>query len=208
MRSRGTPKKGSAEPNRQLKARTEEVYTKAAILFKEKGYLNASVNEIARKLNIQKASLYYYIKDKEALLFEILSRTMDNMLEVVGDLPSQDLSPDQKLDHAIRAHIVNASQYLNEFSVLLHDTKHLRPVQRKIILSKRDQYEEFFVRILREGISKKVFVNQDAKVLAYMILGSCNWIYQWFSPNGRKSPEEIADLFSNVFLKGVLMNRA
>jgi TetR/AcrR family transcriptional regulator, cholesterol catabolism regulator len=208
VRSRGTPKKGSAEPNRQLKARTEEVYTKAAILFKEKGYLNASVNEIASKLKIQKASLYYYIKDKEALLFEILNRTMDNMLQVVGDLPSEDLSPDQKLDHAIRAHIVNASQYLNEFSVLLHDTKHLRPAQRKIILSKRDQYEEFFVRILREGIAKKVFANQDAKVLAYMILGSCNWIYQWFSPRGRKSPEEIADLFSNVFLEGVLMNKA
>ena len=199
--------KGVGESNRPFKARTEDVYTKEAVLFKEKGYLNTSVNEIAQKLKIQKASLYYYIKDKETLLFEILNRTMDHMLKEVGDIPMHTLAPEQKLDHVIRAHIVNASHYLNEFSVLLHDTQHLQPAQRKIIHSKRDQYEEIFVRILKEGISQKVFVNHDPRMLAFMILGSCNWLYQWFSPRGPKRPEEIADVFSSVFLKGLLAKK-
>ena len=197
-------KNGTGEPSRPLKARTEEVYAKAAMLFKQNGYLNTPLASIGKELNIQKASLYYYIKDKETLLFKILNRTMDTMLEKVGNLPIQDLTPDKKLKHVIYAHIINASRYLNEFSVLLQDTKHLRPDLKKIVLSKRKQYEGVFLQIIEEGISKKIFVRQDPKMLVYLILGSCNWIYQWLSLRGPKTPEQIARIFSDVFLNGLL----
>lgn len=197
-------KNGTSGQSRPLKSRTEEVYTKAAMLFRQNGYLNTPLIAIGRELNIQKASLYYYIRDKESLLFEILNRTMDTMLEAVDNLPIQDMAPDKKLESVIYAHVVNASRYLNEFSVLLHDTKHLRPDFGEIVLSKRNQYEEIFLRIINEGISKEVFVKQDPKMLVYMILGSCNWIYQWFSLRGPKTPEQIARIFSNVFLNGLL----
>jgi AcrR family transcriptional regulator len=194
----------AAENKATPKGRMEEVYAKAARLFKQHGYLNTSVNQIAHELGIQKGSLYYYITDKETLLFDILNRTMDNMLALVGNLPSHDLSPDEKLKHVIHAHIVNAVKYLNEFSALLHDTKYLPPDHRKIILSKRKQYENIFMQIISEGISEKKFVDYDKKMVAYMILGSCNWLYQWFSPKGTQSSQQIAETFSNVFLKGLL----
>ena len=202
---KNSPNTRAAENRRPLKGRMDEVYAKAAMLFREKGYLNTTVNEIAKELGIQKGSLYYYITDKETLLFDILNRTMDHMLKQVGDLPSEKLSPEKKLECAIHAHIVNASQYLNEFSVLLHDTKYLRLEQREIILSKRRQYEDFFLHIIEEGISKKTFKRHDAKILIYIILGSCNWLYQWFSPKGPKSPEQIARIFSKVLLNGLLV---
>jgi AcrR family transcriptional regulator len=197
-------KNGTGEHSRPLKARTEEVYTKAAMLFKQNGYQNTPLASIGKELNIQKASLYYYIKDKETLLFKILNRTMDTMLERVGNLPIQDLAPNNKLERVIYAHIINASRYLNEFSVLLQDTKHLRPDLRKIVLFKRKQYEEIFLKIIDEGISKKIFVRHDPKMLVYLILGSCNWLYQWFSLQGPKTPEQIAGTFSDVFLNGLL----
>ena len=108
------------------------------------------------------------------------------ILKKVGDIPSQDIPPDKKLEHAIHSHGENAVRYLNEFSVLLHDTKHLQPNLRGILLSKRKQYEEIFLRIIKEGISNKIFVKHEAKMIVYMILGSCNWLYQWFSPKGTK----------------------
>ena len=204
---KNSPNTRVAENGRPLKGRMEEVYAKAAMLFRETGYQNTTVNDIARELGIQKGSLYYYINDKETLLFDILNRTMDTMLERVGHLPSEETEPAKRLDHAIRAHIVNASQYLNEFSVLLHDTKHLQPELRGTILSKRNQYEEIFLNIIRDGISGKVFRKEDERMLAYMILGSCNWLYQWFSPDGAKSPRQIANIFSRVFLNGLLMKQ-
>ncbi len=204
---KNSPNTRAVENRRPLKGRMDEVYAKAAMLFREKGYLNATVNEIAKELGIQKGSLYYYITDKETLLYDILNQTMDAMLERVGSIPVEELEPAKKLERVIHAHIVNASQYLNEFSVLLHDTKHLQPELRDKILSKRNQYEEIFLRIIREGISRKVFRKEDEKMLAYMILGSCNWLYQWFSPYGAKSPRQIANIFSKIFLNGLLKEK-
>jgi AcrR family transcriptional regulator len=192
------------ERNRQIKGRTEEVYKKAAKLFNQHGYLNTPLNKIAKSLGIQKGSLYYYITDKETLLFNILNKTMDNMIELVGNLPLHDLPPDKKLAKVINAHIVNAVRYLNQFSVLLHDTKYLPPKQRKIILSKERQYEKIFLNIIRDGIDKQIFLKQDEKIVTYMILGSCNWLYQWFSPEREKSAEKIAEIFSEVFLSGLV----
>jgi len=189
---------------KQTKGRMEEVYAKAAMLFKENGYLNTSVKEIAGELRIHKASLYYYIKDKETLLFEILNRTMDRMLEQVKQIPSSSLPPEKKLDHVIHAHIENAVRYLNEFSVLLHDTKRLQPELRQIILSKRKQYEDVFLAIISEAMDDGIANTEDKKMLVYMILGSCNWLYQWFSPEGERTPEQIAGIFSRVFLNGLL----
>ena len=199
-----TAKTPRTDRGRSNKGRTEEVYTEAARLFKQHGYLNTPLNEIAKSLGIQKGSLYYYITDKETLLFNILDKTMDNMLELVGNLPLHDLPPDKKLAKVIHAHIVHAVRYLNEFSVLLHDTKYLPPKQRKIILSKENQYEEIFLSIIREGIDKQIFKKQDDKIVVYMILGSCNWLYQWFSPEGQKSSEDIAEIFSKAFLNGLV----
>ena len=204
---KNSPNTRAAENRRPLKSRMDEVYAKAAMLFREKGYLNTTVNEIAKELGIQKGSLYYYITDKETLLYDILNQTMDAMLERVGSIPIEELEPAKKLERVIHAHIVNATQYLNEFSVLLHDTKHLQPELRGKILSKRNQYEEIFLRIIREGISNKIFLKEDQKILAYMILGSCNWLYQWFSPDGAKSPRQIANLFSKIFLNGLLKEK-
>jgi TetR/AcrR family transcriptional regulator, cholesterol catabolism regulator len=192
------------KPRRQIKGRMEEVYAKAAMLFKENGFINTSVSQIAGELKIQKASLYYYIKDKETLLYEILSRTMDQMLDQVESVAILPLSPEKKLDRVIHSHIENAVKYLNEFSVLLHDTRRLSPELRKNILSKRKQYEKVFLNIITDGIEQKVFKREDEKMLLYMILGSCNWLYQWFYQEGNKDPRQIANVFSRIFLEGLL----
>lgn len=40
-------------------------------LFREKGYAKASMSELARRINMDPSSLYYYFPSKEALLAEL-----------------------------------------------------------------------------------------------------------------------------------------
>jgi len=61
----------------------EEILEAASIVFADKGYEGARVDEIARAAGVNKATLYYQVGDKEALyhavLIRVLSRTADEV---------------------------------------------------------------------------------------------------------------------------------
>lgn len=62
-----------------------ELLVKAAECFRKYGYDKTSLDDIAKAMKLNKASLYYYIKNKEELFLEILlheaTLTMDQLLE-------------------------------------------------------------------------------------------------------------------------------
>jgi hypothetical protein len=43
---------------------------------------------------------------------------------------------------------------------------------------------------------------------AHAIIGMCNWLYQWYSPQGHLTPHEIAAIFSDLVINGVGAPRA
>ncbi|HEY8393966.1 MAG TPA: helix-turn-helix domain-containing protein, partial [Thermaerobacter sp.] len=56
--------------------REQEIVEAARKLFREKGYYATTMQDIADAVGLQKASLYHYIKSKEALLLRIAGETM------------------------------------------------------------------------------------------------------------------------------------
>src|SRR5579883_2556775 len=64
-------------------ARFDEVIDAASEVFREKGYLAATLQDIAGRLGMLKGSLYYYIDSKEDLLYEILRRAHLQGLEYI-----------------------------------------------------------------------------------------------------------------------------
>ena len=60
--------------------REEELLRIATRLFKEKGYHNTSMQDLADAFGVQKASLYYYIDSKE----ELLRRLMERAIAILG----------------------------------------------------------------------------------------------------------------------------
>ena len=80
---RGRRKKGdSGEPaTEQSRAGTprrelveNEIYEHATRLFAERGFAGTSLQDIASAVGLLKGSIYYYIKTKEDLLYELVNR--------------------------------------------------------------------------------------------------------------------------------------
>lgn len=59
--------------------RAVDIYRKAALILREKGFEATSMGDIADSVDLTKGGLYYYIKGKEALLFAIMSFAMDEV---------------------------------------------------------------------------------------------------------------------------------
>lgn len=67
-----------------------DVILKSTRLFYYQGYVNTGINEILKVCNIPKGSFYYYFKNKEDLLNEVIDLHLKNLLnifdEIVDDL--------------------------------------------------------------------------------------------------------------------------
>ena len=200
-------KKAERAGGHKVKNRIEEVYRKAAKLFREQGYLRTTMNDIARELKIQKGSLYYYIKDKESLLFEILDRTTDILLNSVEHLPIDQLSSQEKLDYLIHVHFTNVLNNKNELPLLIYETNNLQPKQQNSILKKRKDYEEVFLEIIREGSADKTFLGHIQHFVAFFLLGGVFWFFQWFSPEEMDAQQVSENSFRMMFLNRLLTKR-
>src|SRR5260370_36855383 len=89
--------------NRRLGTRGRPEESRAAILtaavgeFAEHGIAGARTDAIARAAHVNKALLYYYFKDKDALYEAVLDRVFSGLRARVMPVLESDLPPRQKM---------------------------------------------------------------------------------------------------------------
>jgi TetR/AcrR family transcriptional regulator len=65
--------------------------------FAQEGVAGARTDAIARAAKVNKALLYYYFKDKEALYGAVLDQVFGGLIACVGEVLSRDLPPGEKI---------------------------------------------------------------------------------------------------------------
>jgi TetR/AcrR family transcriptional regulator len=89
--------------NARLGSRGRPEQSRAAILqaavreFADQGIAGARTDAIARAAKVNKALLYYYFKDKEALYGAVLDQVFGGLIAHVGEVLSRDLPPQEKI---------------------------------------------------------------------------------------------------------------
>lgn len=183
---------------------SENVSRVACRIFRERGYHATSMRAIASALGMQPAALYYYYPGKEDLLFSIMDNAVDGLTMYVQEHTDPDAPAPERLRQAITAHITAIADHLDELSVFLHEMKSLSPKRRDVLQAKSARYEHIFRDILHDGIETGQFADVDPRLARFMILSACNWIYNWYKPEGAYRPRDIAEAFSDMMLHGLL----
>jgi len=57
--------------------------------------------------------------------------------------------------------------------------------------------------VLDEGCRAGMFQIENTRVAAMAFFGMVNWIYQWYSPDGEISADELAEQFYRIFTDGI-----
>jgi len=188
--------------------RREQILKVAAKLFAAKGYHGVTLNEVANQVNLTKASLYYYIKSKKALLEEVSDNMVVGNIESLNAIPESNVPPVEKLRAFITNQIIiNARS--TELSAIFFDgassvDKHFYRRFNKY----KKRGEKDLQLILQEGVKKGCFAIDDIKMASFLILSACNWVYKWYRPGGRLSPNEIADKYIKLLENGYLSSQS
>jgi AcrR family transcriptional regulator len=185
-------------------SRRDELLTKAAELFRKRGYHATSMEDIANALGILRGSLYHHISSKQDLLSEIMTRGIEVLLEHIRPVAAnRELAPEERLVGIIRAHVLTVTEQPDVVAVFLHEHKSLGHDHIPRLLMLRDEYEGLVREVIQEGIQAGVFRPVDVRVATFGLLGMVNWLYQWYRPGGRCGPEEIADQFAEMALQSL-----
>ena len=185
-------------------SREDQLLEVATRLFKEKGYHNTSMQDIADGLGVQKASLYHYIESKEQLLRRLLKRAAAILGAQIDEIYEAELPPAEKLRQALQNHAVTMMEHLNLVSVYLSEYRNLPPQQLEEILATRKHYERVLIRILEDSIASGDFRPVNVKMTMLGLLGMFNWTHQWFSPDGELTPQEIATVLTDLAMRGLV----
>lgn len=179
----------------------------AARLFSEKGYHEATLEEIARELKYTKGSLYYYVSSKQELLFQCHELAMDLLLENIRKIRQSPLPPDQMLREVIKGHIETLVSEFNLITVALGSDYELEKEYAAAIIARRDQYEEIIAGIIQEGIEQQLFRPLPVKMVINLIMGAANWIGRWYNPRGPLSVQEISQFYAEYLVTPLLAPR-
>jgi AcrR family transcriptional regulator len=185
-------------------AREDQLLETATRLFKEQGYHNTSMQDLADALGMQKGSLYYYIESKEALLRQLLERATSFLAMQIDEIYAADLPPTDKLRWALENHGRTMMEHLDLVSVYLYEYRSLPPERLEEVLAVRKHYEQVLMQILDDGITCGDFRPVNVRMAAFGLLGMLNWTHQWFSPEGAHSSQEVASILADLALHGLV----
>src|SRR5271163_3172713 len=81
----------------QPEASRDAILKAAASEFANEGLSGARMDAIARSARVNKALLYYYFRDKDALYGAVLDQVFGGLVETIKNALAQDLPPGKKL---------------------------------------------------------------------------------------------------------------
>ena len=192
----------SAEAKQNLR----DICRVAARVFYAKSYDGASMSDIAQAVGLTKAGLYHHVRSKDRLLYEIQNYGMDILDETVL-APIKDVSnPYEKLRRTILGHIdliVRARD--QEITVILHENRSLSGPLRKKLNARKRRYIEYLIDLIRRVQEASGRPPQMSPPLAaFALLGMINWLYQWYKPEGAIKQEELGQVYTDFFFRGLL----
>ncbi|SFL82141.1 TetR/AcrR family transcriptional regulator [Rugamonas rubra] len=186
LKKRGRPAKGEGGGLRA------ELIEKSARLFREKGYDNTTVRDIAAASGIQAGSWFYHFKTKQDILVAIMEQGMARSLAQIEAIGEQNLAPRAALERLVEVHLHTLLAPDHDFiAVLLYEWRSLDQPSRERIVALKDRYEAVWDEVIG-ALHRSGDWAMPSRFDRLLIFGALNWTVQWFKPGSGADVKELA----------------
>lgn len=187
-------------------SKREAVLRVAAQIFNEKGFHATSLDEVAERLHITKPTLYYYVKNKDEILFECVSIGLQMLEDAVQAERAQGGSAVDQLMAAMRSYVRVVTQDFGMCIIRVGEDP-LPPDSRRKLRRFKAKLDAHFRELVTQGIAEGSIVECDPKIAAFTLAGALSWIGRWYRPDGPLGPEEIAHQCISLLTQGLLTGK-
>jgi len=189
--------------DRQFAEKRRAVIQSASSAFRKRGYHNTSMVDIAKTLGLTKAALYYYVKNKEEILFESHIMAYDLMDNVFTETKENENENETGLTHLTDMFREFVLLLTRSGVSLLTDVDSLGGDWKTQVLRRRQMIERGVTDIVIKGQKDGSIRSGDAKLHVFFFMGALNWLNAWYEPEGRLTGDAIADHFVIQLTHGI-----
>ena len=202
-----SPWSGTPDREQQREAKRQAVLQAAAQLFNERGFSATSLDDIAARLGVSKPTLYYYVKNKDEILLQCVSKGLTMMLEGID---ASRAAGGKAIDQLMTCMQVYARIVTMDFGMCLIRVgdEQLPPESRKELRRLKSAIDQEFRRLVADGVAEGSLQPCDPKMTAFVIAGALSWIGRWYQPDGEYTPEQVAQQCIATLCDGVLRRPA
>jgi len=193
--------------NARRQAARDQILRAAADLFRERGYQASTLDHIAARLGMSKASLYTHFRAKDEMLAAISRETIEAFTRDLSLVLASPLDPAEKLRRVVRQHVRFVIANRSFLTVFFGEEANLPPRFARSLAAQKDRYDKGVERIVVEGVRSGVFREVAPRLVVFAVLGMVNWVHKWYNPAGRWGAEEISAAFLSLIEGGLLRQR-
>lgn len=181
----------------QAQLKRDAVLAEAAALFNVKGYHATSLTEVADRLMFTKTAIYYYVKNKNDLLYHTYMRSLDEIDQATLDAET---NGENGLDKLCQ-YVLSKAFVHPEASALLNEIDAIEDPKRRAELRKRLRgANKRIADWMEEGVKDGSIGPCDPDLAGRFVMGAFNWMPRWIGSSG-KSIEEVTDYFVSLIRK-------
>ena len=151
----------------------------AARCFNEKGYSGSSLKDVANILGLTDAALYYYVKNKEELVYLCYVRAGEVGRESMDRAIAEGTCGLETVTQYIHYHLEAMTGERGPVAIL-SEIPSLEPEHRDRVLQISRDHGARFESVLEQGIEDGSIAPCDVRMTGNAIMGALNWVPKWF----------------------------
>jgi AcrR family transcriptional regulator len=163
---------------RERTPRSREIAAVSARLFRQAGYRETSIRDIANALEIKSASLYYHYESKDDILYAIAHGLMQDFVAEVTPVLREHADPVEAISGVVAAHLRFDFARLDEVLVSARERRSLPAELQRPINNLRARHRH----ALRDRITEGGFDVDDPRLAASAILDLLAGVKEWYHP--------------------------
>jgi AcrR family transcriptional regulator len=193
MASKASETRWELQKDRMLRA--------AARCFNEKGYSGTSLKDVAKRLGLTDAALYYYVRNKEELVYLCYLRAGDVGREALDRAIAEGADGLDVVRRYLRYHLQVMTGERGPIAIM-SEIPSLKPAHRDEILEISRRHSARFEAVLEKGIADGSIAPCDVRMTGNAIMGSLNWVPKWFH-GGASVADKVVKEFPAILSAGL-----
>lgn len=188
-------------PESRFELKRHRVLKAAAACFNHKGYSGTSLKDVADHLGLTDAALYYYVRNKEELVYQCYLRAAELGREAMDGAVAEAGTGFEQAFLYIRYHVELMVGDRGPVAIM-SEIPSLKEEHRNEILELSRRHGAAFEAILRRGIEDGSITHCEVRMTGNAIMGAINWIPKWFHGDSTTA-EKLIEEFPRILTAGL-----